>query len=153
MDGSIGADFLIASAFSALEVWLRAVLIGETMAKIIGLDHVQVAIPVGAEDMARAFYGTVLGMQEVQKPANLAVRGGCWFASGNQQIHIGGESNFQPARKAHPALLVDDLAAYLAELKQRGLECGFDEPVPGAVRATIADPFGNRIELVERVAG
>lgn len=122
------------------------------MAKIIGLDHVQVAIPVGAEDIAREFYGNVLGMQELEKPANLAVRGGCWFASGSQQIHIGGESNFLPAKKAHPALLVDDLAGYLAALKQRGLDGGFDEPVPGALRATIFDPFGNRIELVERLA-
>lgn len=122
------------------------------MAKIIGLDHVQVAIPVGAEDTARAFYGTVLGMQELAKPANMAVRGGCWFAAGNQQIHIGGENNFQPAKKAHPALLVDDLAGYLAELRQRGLPGDFDEPVPGALRATIFDPFGNRIELLERLA-
>jgi catechol 2,3-dioxygenase-like lactoylglutathione lyase family enzyme len=123
------------------------------MANIIGIDHVQLALPPGGETLARQFYNGLLGLPELEKPASLAVRGGCWFdCGGGQQIHVGGETEFRPARKAHPALLVNDLAIFLAELRQRGLPADFDEPVPGAVRATIADPFGNRIELIERQA-
>jgi catechol 2,3-dioxygenase-like lactoylglutathione lyase family enzyme len=121
------------------------------MGKIIGIDHVQLAMPAGAEDQARAFYGAVLGLDELPKPAKLAVRGGVWFACGALQLHLGAEAGFQPARKAHPALLVDDLAAYLAQLQARGLEAGYDEPLEDARRSTIADPFGNRIELIERL--
>jgi catechol 2,3-dioxygenase-like lactoylglutathione lyase family enzyme len=121
------------------------------MGKIIGIDHVQLAMPAGAEDQARAFYGAVLGLDELPKPAKLAVRGGVWFACGALQLHLGAEAGFQPARKAHPALLVDDLGGYLAQLQARGLEAGYDEPLADARRSTIADPFGNRIELIERL--
>lgn len=122
------------------------------MANIIGIDHIQLAMPPGAEPRARAFYGAVLGLAELPKPAKLAVRGGVWFACGAMQLHLGGEAEFRAARKAHPALLVDDLAAYLAQLAGRGLAADYDEPLENARRATIADPFGNRIELIERLA-
>lgn len=109
-------------------------------------------MPAGSEGQARAFFVNVMGMQELEKPAHLAVRGGCWFAAGGQQIHVGSESDFRAAQKAHPALLVDDLGVFLDELRQRGLRAEFDEPLADARRATIADPFGNRIELIERLA-
>ncbi len=122
------------------------------MAKIIGIDHVQVAMPAGGEATARRFYAGVLGLAELSKPANLAVRGGLWFACGAQQLHLGAEPYFVAAKKAHPALLVDDLAAFLATLRARDVELRFDEPIAGAERAAITDPFGNRIELIERHA-
>jgi Lactoylglutathione lyase and related lyases len=115
---------------------------------IISYDHVQVAIPAGAEDAARAFYGGVLGMREVPKPAALAVRGGCWFVSGSAVLHLGVEEPFAPARKAHPAFLVSDVDAVRGALTAAGHECvdGSDE-IPGVRRFHTYDPFGNRLEF------
>ena len=86
---------------------------------IIGIDHVQVAAPPGCEDEARAFYGGLLGLEELPKPEALAARGGCWFRAGAQELHVGVEEPFAPARKAHPGLVVDDLDA-LARAAARG---------------------------------
>ena len=82
---------------------------------IIGLDHVQLAMPAGGEDAARAFYGGVLGMAERAKPPDLAKRGGCWFHASGVEVHLGVEEPFRAAAKAHPALLVENLEATLAE--------------------------------------
>lgn len=87
---------------------------------ITGLDHVQVAIPVGGEPVARDYYGAVLGMDEIPKPEALAARGGCWFTSGNAVLHLGVEEPFAPAKKAHPAFLVSDLDALAAVLEAGG---------------------------------
>src|SRR5581483_6892527 len=87
---------------------------------IVGLDHVQVAIPAASEDVARSFYAGQLGMAEIAKPAALAVRGGCWFQSGTAVIHLGVEEPFAPARKAHPALLTTDLDALQGRLTSAG---------------------------------
>lgn len=115
---------------------------------ITGLDHVQVAIPAGGEDDARAFYGALLGMTEVPKPPALAVRGGCWFTSGSAVIHLGVEEPFAPARKAHPAFLVDDLDALEQAITQAGAQCTrSDGDIPGVRRFHTADPFGNRVEF------
>jgi len=115
---------------------------------ITGLDHVQVAIPRGVEDRARAFYGELLGMTEVPKPEALAARGGCWFESGGAVLHLGVEEPFAPARKAHPAFLVDDLDTLEARLVAAGHECTrADGELPGVRRFHTADPFGNRIEF------
>jgi len=115
---------------------------------IIGLDHVQVAIPPGGEDEARAFYGTLLGMAEEPKPPVLAARGGCWFTSGTAVLHLGVEEPFSPARKAHPAFLVDDLDAVESVLEAAGHACvRSDQEIPGVYRFHTADPFGNRVEL------
>ncbi len=105
-------------------------------------------MPPGREAEARAFYVDVLGLTEVAKPAPLAARGGCWF-TGALDLHLGVEADFRPARKAHPALRVPDLAAATAELAGRGVVLARDESVPGLVRGYLEDPFGNRIELVE----
>lgn len=121
------------------------------MAIITGIDHVQLAMPVGAEEGARAFYSGVLGLPEVPKPAHLAVRGGVWFTCGNSQLHLGGDSAFLAAKKAHPALIVDDFAGFVTGLGQRGIEVKADEAVAGRRRATVLDPFGNRLELIEQV--
>ena len=115
---------------------------------ITGLDHVQIAMPAGREDAARAFYGGLLGMTELRKPPVLAARGGCWFGSGSAVLHLGVEAAFAPARKAHPALLVDDLDALAAALTSAGCECvRADGEIPGVRRFHTSDPFGNRIEF------
>lgn len=122
------------------------------MSRIIGLDHVQVAMPRGGEERARAFYTGVLGMAEVPKPASLASRGGAWFAAGAAEVHLGVEDDFRPARKAHPALRVGSLAAMLDACRQAGAEIAAAERLDGCERAYVSDPFGNRIELIERGA-
>jgi catechol 2,3-dioxygenase-like lactoylglutathione lyase family enzyme len=115
---------------------------------ITGFDHVQIAMPAGREDAARAFYAALLGMSELQKPPALAARGGCWFSSGTAMLHLGAEASFAPARKAHPALLVDDLDALAAALTAAGYECiPADGEIPGIRRFHTRDPFGNRIEF------
>lgn len=117
---------------------------------IVGLDHVQLAIPAGGEDQARAFYAGLLGMAEVPKPANLSPTG-CWFAGGTVSLHIGVDPDFRPAKKGHPALLVDGLAALRERLAAAGCVIRDDKAVAGYVRFFTEDPFGNRIELMERV--
>ena len=120
---------------------------------IKALDHVQLALPPGREADARAFYEGALGIPEVRKPANLARRGGCWFERGALKIHLGVEEDFKPARKAHPALLVEDLPGLKKKLAEAGYPTRTDEPLEGYDRAYVDDPFGNRIELMEPVSG
>jgi catechol 2,3-dioxygenase-like lactoylglutathione lyase family enzyme len=120
---------------------------------IISLDHVQLAMPPGREAEARAFYEGALGIPEVRKPPNLAKRGGCWFEHGALKIHLGVEEDFRPARKAHPALIVEGLASLREKLAQSGYSTRTDEPLEGYERAYVDDPFGNRIELMEPVRG
>jgi catechol 2,3-dioxygenase-like lactoylglutathione lyase family enzyme len=114
---------------------------------ITGLDHVQVAAPPGCEEEARAFYGGLLGLAEIPKPEQLAGRGGCWFRAGAQELHVGVEQPFAAARKAHPGLVDDDLAALAARLAEAGHEVAFDAAIPGVERLHVADPFGNRLEI------
>lgn len=117
---------------------------------VIGLDHVQLAVPAGGEDRARAFYAGLLGMTEVPKPANLSPNG-CWFTGGAVNLHIGVDPDFRAATKAHPALLVDDLAGLRLRLEAAGCAVGDEKPIAGYQRFFTSDPFGNRIELMERV--
>jgi len=112
------------------------------------IDHVQLAMPPGEEDRARAFYGRMLGMTEVAKPPELAKRGGCWFTCGRVQIHLGVESEFRPARKAHPALRCVDYNALITQLRADGVTVTEDQSIPEVRRCHIVDPFGNRIELI-----
>ena len=112
------------------------------------IDHVQLAMPQGEEDRARAFYGELLGMAEIAKPPELAKRGGCWFECGPVQIHLGVEDDFRPARKAHPALRCLDYQGLTARLRAAGFEAKEDASIPGILRCHVFDPFGNRIELV-----
>ena len=116
------------------------------------VDHVQLAMPRGQEAAARAFYVEALGMTELPKPPELASRGGCWFASGDVQLHLGVEDDFRPARKAHPGLRCTDLDALLARLRNCGSAIREDSAVPGTRRAFVDDPFGNRIELIAGIA-
>ena len=118
---------------------------------IVGLDHVQVAAPPGCEADARRFYGGVLDLPELPKPAARAARGGVWFALGSgQALHVGVTEDFAPARKAHPALAVapDRLDALAAVLSDAGIDVTWDGAIPGLRRFYVDDPWGNRIELV-----
>lgn len=122
------------------------------MSACIGLDHVQLAAPAGCEPEARRFFGELLGLVELPKPPALAARGGLWFALGPQQLHVGVEREFRPARKAHPAIRVRDRAA-LEGLEARLAAAGVvitrdDAEVAGVVRFFAPDPFGNRLEFV-----
>jgi catechol 2,3-dioxygenase-like lactoylglutathione lyase family enzyme len=120
--------------------------------RVLAIDHIQLAMPVGEEEKARAFYGGILGMTEIPKPPELAKRGGAWFQIGNVILHLGVEADFHPARKAHPALIVDDLETFLQICQANGLETDTSQPpLEGYKRAHIFDPFGNRIELMERL--
>ena len=109
-------------------------------------------MPEGGENAARAFYAGVLGLTEIPKPAALAGRRGAWFAGGRVQVHLGVEADFRPARKAHPALQVEGLTALVARCEAAGVTVVRDVPLAGMDRVHIADPFGNRIELVERAS-
>ena len=116
---------------------------------VFDLEHVQVAIPAGGEQRARDFYGGILGLAELPKPAQLAVRGGVLFAVGSRQLHLGVDTDFRSARKAHPAFLVRDLALLLERCRDAGIPIVEDEPLAGSRRVYVADPFGNRLELME----
>jgi predicted metal-dependent hydrolase/catechol 2,3-dioxygenase-like lactoylglutathione lyase family enzyme len=117
---------------------------------IVGLDHVQLAMPVGGEAKAEDFYTGILGIPRVDKPEHLAERGGCWFEQPPLRIHLGVEATFRPARKAHPALAVSGLAELVTRLEASGLEVSRAEDLAGVDQAYVDDPFGNRLELIER---
>src|SRR5260370_14077995 len=119
---------------------------------IQGFDHVQVTAPRGSEERIRAFYRATLGLPEMPKPAVLAGRGGAWFRCGGQTLHIGVEDDFTPQRKAHPAFLVGNLEALRGRLEAAGAPLGEDVPLPGYLRFETCDPFGNRLEFMQRVA-
>jgi predicted metal-dependent hydrolase/catechol 2,3-dioxygenase-like lactoylglutathione lyase family enzyme len=119
---------------------------------VVGIDHVQLAMPAGrdAEAEAEAFYSGVLGIPRVRKPAPLARRGGCWFERDGLRVHLGVEDGFRPARKAHPALAVRGLPCLLERLRAVGVHVRDGDGVAGTDQAYVDDPFGNRIELIER---
>ncbi len=119
--------------------------------RVHGLDHVQLAMPSGGEALAREFYSGLLGLTEIPKPPNLAKRGGAWFEGGTLRVHLGVEADFRPAKKAHPAFLVQHLDAISQHLREAGVPVVTDEPLDGYHRLYVSDPFGNRIELLEPV--
>ena len=117
--------------------------------QIARLDHIQIAAPPGCEAAAREFYGRLLGLREIPKPASLQSRGGCWFECGVQQLHIGVEPEFRPARKAHPAFAVTSLDDLRKTLLERNIQVTEDSSIPGTHRFFVYDPWGNRIEFLE----
>jgi len=119
---------------------------------LTGIDHVQVAAPKGCEQQAREFYAHLLGMEEIEKPEALRSRGGCWFRVGSQQLHVGVEQDFRPARKAHPAFAVKDIDKLAATLDNAGIRCTWYDGVPGARRFHAHDPWGNRLEFTGQVS-
>jgi catechol 2,3-dioxygenase-like lactoylglutathione lyase family enzyme len=119
---------------------------------ISGLHHVQIAVPAGSESALRQFYGQVLGMTEIPKPAVLVARGGVWFRTGTAELHLGIEADFRPARKAHPGLLVEDLDGIVTRLAEAGHSVRPDDLLPGFRRCYVDDPCGNRLELLAPVS-
>ena len=113
-----------------------------------GVDHVQLAAPPGCEAEARRFFGGLLGLEELEKPEALRARGGLWFRVGAQQLHVGVEQEFAPARKAHPAFAVSRYDELVARLRAAGVQATDDDSIPGVRRCYVADPWENRIELV-----
>jgi catechol 2,3-dioxygenase-like lactoylglutathione lyase family enzyme len=116
---------------------------------IVGLHHIQLAMPEGGEDAARGFYAGILALTEVEKPEALRARGGVWFEARGVGIHLGVERPFVAAKKAHPALQVASLQDAVTALQGQGIECRPDIDLPGIKRVYVSDPFGNRIELLE----
>jgi catechol 2,3-dioxygenase-like lactoylglutathione lyase family enzyme len=116
------------------------------------IDHVQLAIPKDGEEVARRFYADLLGLVEQPKPSEMAKRGGCWFERDGLKVHLGVEEPFRPARKAHIAFKVDDVARLAGKAKAGGFEVRADEDLPGHDRVFIFDPFGNRLEFLRPVA-
>jgi len=119
--------------------------------KLTGIDHVQLAIPSGQEGLARTFYRDLLGLSEVPKPPEMAKRGGAWFENECVKVHVGVDSDFRPAKKAHPAFVVDGLDEFLRKCADSGIQATEAEGAGGYRRFHILDPFGNRIELMEKV--
>lgn len=119
---------------------------------ILSIDHVQIGMPPGEEEKARAFYIELLGFAETSKPPQLAKRDGVWLQSSTVQLHLGAEPDFHPARKAHPAFIVDDLDRLTAKITGAGYQTDTTQPaLDGYKRAHVFDPFGNRIELMEKL--
>ncbi|MGG1400997.1 MULTISPECIES: VOC family protein [Bacillus] len=113
------------------------------------IDHVQLAAPKGCEDHAREFFNGILGLTEVEKPEELKKRGGVWFEFGTFQLHIGVEEPFIPAKKAHPAFVIENIEDLKAHLKNKNVPFTEDDNLPGANRIHVHDPFGNRLEFME----
>jgi len=118
---------------------------------VLALDHVQLAMPDGGDASARAFYEGILGLPQVPRPASLANRPGAWFSNGLVHIHMGVEADFKAAKKAHPALVVDDLADIQQRLELAGAPIRHDVEANGHQRLHTEDPFGNRIELMQKI--
>jgi len=116
---------------------------------ITRIDHVQLTAPKGCGDAAREFYGSIFGLREIEKPTSLRARGGCWFQCDNQQLHIGVEVDFRPAKKAHPAFAASNLAKLRESLIAHAVRTTDDSSLPGTRRFFAEDPWGNRLEFLE----
>jgi len=119
---------------------------------VLGLHHAQITIPKGAEAEARQFYLEVLGLEEIEKPDSLKDRGGFWMRAGRSEIHLGTEEGFDRlSTKAHLAYLVEDLEYWRDLLREKAIEIQEGIPIPGNARFEFRDPFGNRVEMIQRL--
>ncbi|MBS1788752.1 MAG: VOC family protein [Acidobacteria bacterium] len=117
--------------------------------KIVRIDHLQLPMPKGEEQTARKFFGEILGLEEIEKPKALKPKGGLWFKIANVQLHLGIEEG-QTRSRRHPAFEVEDLETIRAYLSEQGVEIKDETAVPGMSRFSFFDPFGNRIEFLEK---
>ena len=115
---------------------------------MLAIDHIQLAAPPGCEQAARRFFGELLGLEEIPKPEPIRARGGVWFRVGEHELHIGVEDGFAPARKAHPGFRAGNYGELRERLLAGGVEVTDDDAIPGVRRCFVADPWGNRIELI-----
>lgn len=122
---------------------------GDTDGWLVGLHHVQLAMPRGEEEAAVRFYGTVLGLEQIPRPQALSPEGGVWFRRGELEVHLGVEERFTPAVKAHPAFLVTDVEALRGRIEEAGYRVSDTVQLEGFHRVYVRDPFGNRVELIE----
>ncbi len=113
------------------------------------IDHVQMALPAGGEDKARAFYNGLLGLPEVEKPESMRASGGCWFETEGFKLHFGVDPDFVPAKKAHVAFGVSNLQSLAEHLRNNGVDVKEDDRLPGHRRFFASDPFGNRLEFLQ----
>lgn len=121
---------------------------------IIGIHHVQITIPKGAEEQGRQFYCHLLGLKEIEKPEVLQARGGFWLQVGDRQVHVGTEDGVErEGTKAHIAYEVSDIDALKTWLQENSIPIQDDVPLPGLARFQIRDPFGNRIEFIQQLLG
>jgi catechol 2,3-dioxygenase-like lactoylglutathione lyase family enzyme len=120
--------------------------------KVYAIDHIQIAIPPNREDIARIFYGEILGLRETPKPEHLVKRGGIWFQQDDLKLHLGVDPNFYPAKKAHPGLLVKDLDELVNRCKESGYVVEVGEGFDNYHQVYVTDPFGNRLEFLELIA-
>jgi catechol 2,3-dioxygenase-like lactoylglutathione lyase family enzyme len=135
---------------SALRGWGTIGIKCKDNMAIIEIEHLQIAIPLASEERARAFYSGVLGFREIAKPAEMAKRKSLWFVAGKVNLHLGIEVDFHPAKRAHPAFIVEGLDGILAVLAREGASAKQDTSFQGYRRFHVFDPFGNRLELMER---
>jgi catechol 2,3-dioxygenase-like lactoylglutathione lyase family enzyme len=121
---------------------------------ILHAHHAQISVPRGEEDAAREFYCGLLELIEVPKPESLQVRGGFWLQLGDFQVHIGIEDESDRSRtsKAHVAYEVEGLEDWRARLTEQGITILNGIPIPNYNRFEFRDPFGNRVEFLERIA-
>ncbi|KMY51583.1 VOC family protein [Peribacillus loiseleuriae] len=115
-----------------------------------GIHHVQLAAPPGSEEVARKFFVGILGFEEIEQPEPMKIRGGVWFGFGNYHLHIGIEEPFSPAKKAHPAFEVKNIEALKIHLAENNISFIVDTDYPGVNRIYIEDPWGNRVEILEK---
>ena len=148
----LGCTFFGLQSFVKFEKYWRgserATLLGMNPG-VLRIEHVQIAAPEGCESVAREFYGSLLGLVEVDKPPILYARGGCWFQCGSQQVHIGVEKQFIAAKKAHIAFVVVRLDELREALTKKGIPVVGDDNIPGTRRFYTEDPWGNRLEFIE----
>jgi Double zinc ribbon len=153
LDGPAGGD-PVGQESGGVGVVPRVVTIGRPAhGRVRALLHVQVAIPAGGEARGRAFYGGLLGLDEIPKPAALRERGGLWYRIGTLELHLGAESDFRPARKAHPAFAVEHLERLRRHLQAHGVSTRDDVILPDRTGFYCDDPFGNRLEFVQAEQG
>jgi catechol 2,3-dioxygenase-like lactoylglutathione lyase family enzyme len=117
--------------------------------ELLGLHHVQLAMPAGEEEAAVRFYGTVLGLEQIPRPLTLSPDGGVWFRRRDLEVHLGVEERFSPAVKAHPAFLVSDVEGLRSRIESAGYRVTDTVQLEGFHRVYVRDPFGNRVELIE----
>jgi catechol 2,3-dioxygenase-like lactoylglutathione lyase family enzyme len=121
--------------------------------KVYAVEHVQLAIPPNGENLARVFYGEILGLREKSKPEHLAQYGGVWFEQYDLKLHLGVDHNFSPSKKSHPGLLVEDLDELVSRCEHSGYEIVTGRSFESYRQVYVTDPFGNRIELLELISG